>query len=174
MRFKLPTITGRLGFLAGVLAAAILMPATVIAATSLVRIQSGSGTTTANVDGAHQLLVAESDPRSFLTSGYLTVSNGSCSQLVAPITGKALMVTQLRLLTRASPSFDASHAFVMWTNSTCNGADVLILYPMGLGNDTETFEPALPGSGVSAELFGSGLVAESSINGYTVPSAAAP
>ena len=173
----MPSFNGKIGFVLGLIAAAVLMPATVLAAASLVRIQSGTGTATANVDGAHQLLVAEADPKSFLSTGYLAVANGSCTLLRAPITGKGIIITQARFITQTSPAFDASHGFIVWRNSTCNGADALIVFPDSLGSQTETLAPGLPvsgGNGISAQAFGTGLTGELQINGYTVPDTAVP
>jgi hypothetical protein len=167
---------GKLWFLLGLAAAGLLMPATVVAAISVVRIQ-GTGSNVANVDAAHQLLAVENDPATFFVTGYPATNSPNCVVLQTPTSGKAMIVRQLRFF-RTDTHFDQSHGFLVFTNSTCTGAIVLIeVQTAGNPSATETFEPGLPvkaGNGLSVEGFGTGLLGEAEATGYLVPSTTVP
>ena len=89
--------------------------------------------------------------------------------------GRALIVSQLSVVTRGSPSFDASHGIVMFRNTTCSGAASFIDFPTHVGESSHDFRPGAPArGGVSIFAFGSGLDVEAEVRGYTVPVAAVP
>jgi hypothetical protein len=167
----------RAWFVAGLIVAAILAPAATVAAASLIQIQGSNGNV-ANVDPAHQVLVAESDPAAFHTSGYPeTDTTPGCVVVDARPATKALILRQVRFWVKAGSPIDASHGLIVFPNRTCVGSAIAIYIPSHLGSETETFEPGWPiraGAGVSIQAFGSGLTAETSIFGYTVAPAAVP
>lgn len=163
-------------FFLGVVLAAAMLPATVVAAVSLIRIQGQSGNV-AQVDAAKQLMVAESDPAAFRTVGLGVDSDDGCIVIDSRPATKALIVRQVRVTVVSSPAFDLSHFLMVFPNKTCTGTPLLFFQPWHLGTNSETFEPGVPvkaSSGVSVRLFGSGLSASVQIYGYTVPPAAVP
>src|SRR5262245_40134085 len=82
-------------FFAGIVLAAAMMPAAVVAA-SFVKIQ-GFGGTVAQVDGARQLLVSESDPAAFFYKLSGVDSSDGCVLIDSRPSTSGLIVKQLRL-----------------------------------------------------------------------------
>src|SRR3954454_15700858 len=105
----------------GVLVGGLLGPPLAHAATSVVHLAGPSGRK-AEVTTAQQLQVAESTPGAYVESGYFQGAVGSCRALASPPSGKAFVITQLSVLTQASPSFDNAHGFLFFRNKTCAGA----------------------------------------------------
>lgn len=160
----------------GILLAGVMLPATVVAAASLVRIQGPSGNV-AQVDAARQLMVAESDPAAFYTAGANNSSATGCQVVVAQPSTKALIVRQVRIAVVGSNSLDGQHWMGVWPNKTCTGTVMLYFQPSELGSHTETFEPGYPvaaSAGVSIRSFGTGFSSRVDLTGYTVPAAAVP
>lgn len=170
-------VRGSAWFAAGLVLAAVISPAVTLAAVSLIKVEGNSGTV-ADVTGDRQLLVAESDPKAFVISGYPeTDSTGGCVVLNHRPAGKGMIVRQVRIFVKSSGAFDANHGLLLYSNATCAGAIAWVYVPTGAGSYTETFDPGLPvkaGGGVSVLAFGSGVVAETEITGFSVPAAVIP
>ena len=164
-------------FLSGLLAAAVLLPATVMAAASVFTLQGGSGNS-ANVDAAHQLMVAESDPAAFLPFLYHQVDNGlTCVVLDRRSATKALVIDQLRIEVVSSDALDFAHRVDVYPNTSCSGGPLFVYQPSHRGSYTESFAPGYPiraSTGVSAVAHGSGLETYIGVSGYTVAAAAVP
>ena len=159
----------------GVVSALIAAPVGAVAATQLVKISGPSGTV-AVVDPAKRLQVAESSPKAFFDTGFLEVDTaGGCRTLFHVPATKALIVTQVDVDVRTSPTFDANHAVVMAAQASCLGGFVFIDQPHRLGSELSTLQPGLPvpaGSTISAEAIGTGLTTEIELRGYFVPKSA--
>ena len=82
--------------LAAVLVGWLVVPRAVTAATTLVRLQDGAGTTKANVTEGHQLQVAESAPSSFREYAGAEAGPG-CQQLVTVPADKGLVIRTVSL-----------------------------------------------------------------------------
>jgi hypothetical protein len=163
------------GWLAvGLVAGGLLSPAAVYAAATVVNIAGPSGRV-AEVAGTNQLQVVESGPGVYFESGYPALTTGSCTVVAKPPSGRAFIVTQLSVVTLASPTFDRSHGIVMFRNATCAGAATFVDLPTHLGESAHDFHPGIPTkTGISILAFGTGYQAEAEVRGYTVAATAVP
>jgi hypothetical protein len=158
-----------------IVAALVAAPVGAVAAISSVHVVGGSGTT-AQVDGANQLLTTESSPKTYVLRGYFQVTTGGgCVTFVTPPANRAFILKQIVVRVKTSPSFDASHVVLFAAEASCNGAFVFEDQPSHLGTEVFDFDPGMPipSTGrVTVEAVGSGLSAEIAVSGYTVPAAA--
>jgi hypothetical protein len=162
-------LDGRGWFVIGLITAALVMPVSAVAATSIVKLGGGAGNT-AYVNRAHQLLVAENDPKSTFVTGYLSLTPGVC-RVLKSASSRAMIVRQLRVLVQSGTS-DSSHGIVMVNKAGCAGSNTFIDSSLSAGSTTETFDPGLPvpaGDPITLQSFGSGLSMEVEVSGYFVP-----
>jgi hypothetical protein len=155
-------------------AALVAAPVGAIAATSVVKIAGSSGNI-AQVDPANRLQVAESSPKAFFDSGFVQLdSSAGCQTLVHVPGTKALIVTQINILTESASAFDPSHVLVLAKQAACAGVFVFIDQPHQAGSEVFTLEPGLPlpaGTTISGQSIGTAL-REIEIRGYFVPKSA--
>jgi len=160
--------------LAAVLIGWLVVPRAVSAATSLVRIQDGAGSTTANVTDGHQLQVAESAPTTFREYNGAASSPG-CHPLVTVPSNKGLLLRSVSFTVLTS-STDGFHIVSLFPNGTCTGGGIFSaptnkvdVYSLDL---TPGFALAA-GDKLSFEV-SSSAVAGVYVWGYQVPSADVP
>ena len=161
-------------FVLGILVAAVMMPAAVVAATALVRIE-GPGGNVAAVSAAKQLQAAESDPAAYLNKRAVISAPATCVVLDSRPTTKAAILSQLRIGVGGGTNV----IFQLFRNRTCAGSPFYeqVLPNVTARSHSETFEPGVPvkaGGGLSFMVFGSGVSGSVSMYGYTVPPAAVP
>ncbi len=172
----------RVTFLLAIALMAILIPASAVATVSLLKIQGGAGNV-ANVDVAHQLLAAESDPKTFLSTPYAHIATASCTVIDTQPASKALIVQQLRFVVEPTSASLLAPVYV-YPNTTCSGTPMYWYQPtrdipysvssLDYMTDSFVFEPGVPiaaGGGVSATA---SLTVDIALNGYTVPPTAVP
>ncbi len=108
--------------LAAILIGWLVVPRAVTAATTLIRIQDGAGSTKANVTEGHQLQVTDSAPMTFRQ--YTGSHTGEhCNVLVTVPSGKGFIVRDISIgiLTSASDGF---HVVDVYPNGNCSGEDL--------------------------------------------------
>lgn len=158
-----------------VVAALVAAPIGAVAATSIVNIAGPNGKI-AQVDPASRLQVAESAPKAFVDTGFVEVdSTDGCRPLFHVPATKALIVTQVNVLTKSASGFDANHVLVVTKQASCLGAFAFIDQPHEAGSELFTLEPGLPipaGATITAQSLGSGTTMEVELRGYFVPKTA--
>ena len=108
--------------LAAVLVGWLVVPRAVSAATSLIRIQDGAGSTKANVTEGHQLQAAETAPSTFREYNGAASSVG-CHTLVTVPSNKGFIVRTVTFNVLSS-STDGFHIVSLFANGTCSGEDI--------------------------------------------------
>jgi hypothetical protein len=165
----------------GFVVALLIVPSGVAVAAALkyTGIEGTSGNK-ADVTPAGQLQEAAAAPNAFFQNSYSQVSSSADADVASPPTSSALVVTTIHVDTFVDPSpgDDQNILLLVDTGTTCTGSRVgsylEYLNPDGIG---ETDVPMAPGLGIPqgdslcAEAEGS-VIAEVSVSGYTVPSAA--
>jgi hypothetical protein len=171
----------------GIVAALILVPTGIAAATvAYTGIEGTNGSTTtvnhADVTSAGQLLTTEASPSSFVQTGDVTMNPSNYSVVAQPAAGHALIVTWLHYDVYADPSpgADQNLYLVEETGSTCSGSQVGSWYHfLNPATDGETDISLSPGLVVAkgdsiCGLANGSVIGEVSVSGYSVSSTDAP
>jgi hypothetical protein len=152
----------------GVLAVAIIAPASATAASNLVGIVGGNGARAA-VTAAGQLQDTETTPGNFVT--LYAFSRGSCDNFYNVPSGKALIIKSVTFNTLSITALGSGNFTGLYANSTCVGRYFLDQNPGGTG---EVSVPLTPGAalkaGTSLSMLASSTVTEEAyVFGYLVP-----
>jgi hypothetical protein len=140
----------------------------------------GTSGNKADVTPAGQLQEAEAAPNALFQNSYSPVTSSEYVDVATPLASSALVVTTIHVDTfiNPSPGDDQNIVLFVETGTSCSGSRVgsylEFLNPGGIGETDIPMAPGLgipQGDGLCAEAAGS-VVAEVSVSGYTVPSAA--
>jgi hypothetical protein len=171
----------------GIVAALILVPTGIAAATAAYTGIEGTNVTNkttenyVQVTSAGQLLTTEADPSTFVQTADVYPST-TPTPIAKPKTNEALIVTTVHVDVFEDPSPGAGQWVELTeeTGSTCTGSAVGAFYhrinPGSVGEIDESFDPGLvvaKGDALCAEDYGS-VDTEVDVSGYTVSSADAP
>jgi hypothetical protein len=152
----------------------LLGPRVVSAATSLVRIQDGAGSTKANVTDGKQLQVAEAAPSTFHEYNGSASSPG-CHVLATVPSSKGFIVrtVSLEVITSATDGF---HIISLFPNGTCSGGGIFFAPTNKIDVYNLDLTPgfALAGGGKLSFEVSSSAVAVVYVWGYQVPSSDVP
>jgi hypothetical protein len=158
----------------GLLAAALIAPASAVAASSLVGIVGGNGAR-AEVTAADQLQTAETSPANFVALYASSDVNKACDLFYKVPKGKGLIIQTVTFnaITVTSPGFDTYAA--LYPSSSCSTNYFLDSNPSGTG---EVSVPLTPGmaltSGTPIALLEEDVYIEVYITGYLVPASDVP
>jgi hypothetical protein len=159
----------------GLLGAAVIAPASAVAASNLVGIVGANGTRAA-VTAAGELETAETSPSSFVAA-YGYGSDGDCTTIYKVPKGDGLIIRSVTFNTLATTSTGSGYYTGLFTAKKCAADDyILDNNPAGTG---ETTVPLDPGMAIKAgtTLYVKapfGVESEVYLNGYLVPAKAVP
>ena len=157
----------------GLLGAAIIAPASAVAASNLVGIVGSNGAR-AGVTSTGALQTAPASPSNFVAAYGIT--DGTCVPIYKVPRNKGLIITSVTFNTISTPSTGGGYWSGLYTSSSCTGNYFLDNSPGGTGEITVPLNPGLAltsGTGVYVAPQG-GVEIEVYINGYLVPAAAVP
>ena len=173
-----PSLPGGAWIAAGLVVAAIIAPGVSYAAGTLTEIVGLNGTTAANVTAAHQLLTATATPASAVVlSGSASLESSACVAMRMPVTGKAIVLRDIRTSVQSGTSPDI--LFISVDPTTC-GTPFANFALGGVVNDEIRFDPGIPvpaGDKVWIQLANSSGTEESffmDADGYVVPNGDVP
>jgi hypothetical protein len=137
-----PSLPGGAWIAAGLVVAALVVPGVTYAAGTLTEIVGLNGTTAANVSAAHQLLTATATPANAVVfSGNASLQSSSCFAMRMPVTGKAIVLRDIRTSVQSGDTPDI--LFVSVDPTTC-GTPFASVALGGVANDEITFDPGIP------------------------------
>ena len=156
----------------GLMASAILVPASAIATTSLVGLVGANGVR-AGVTNASQLRTAETSPGSFLVFNRngLVPGPGNCMALTTNVGTRGYVIKQVVFNVFVDPSPKQGEFIALYTDNTCSQDFIAIETPATIGTFVYPIDPGYgiqAGGGLWAEAFGS-VQGGVTTYGYTVP-----
>jgi hypothetical protein len=157
----------------GLLGAAVIAPASAVAASNLVGIVGSNGAR-AGVTSAGALQTAAASPSNFVAA--FKYAPGTCQPLYKVPKNDGLVLTSVTFNTYTVPSTGGGYYTGLFTNSNCTGGYFLDNDPGAVGETTVPLNPGMAlksGTGIYVESF-SGVASEVYINGYLVPAKAVP
>jgi len=157
----------------GLLGAAVIAPASAVAASNLVGIVGSNGAR-AGVTSTGALQTAAASPSNFVAA--TKAAAGTCQRIYKVPNHNGLVITSVTFNAYTVPASGIGLYTGLYTKSTCAGPYFLDNNPGGVGETTVPFHTGLalkPGTSIFVESF-SGVISEVYINGYLVPAKAVP
>jgi hypothetical protein len=160
----------------GLMASAILVPASAVATTSLVGLVGANGVR-AGVTNAAQLRTAEASPGSFMvfTRNGLISGLGNCKDLSTNVGTRGYVIKQVVFNVFANPSPGQGDFIALYADASCTSF-IAVQTPPTIGTFVYPIDPGYgiqAGGGLWAEVFG-GVQGGVTTYGYTVPASDVP
>jgi len=159
----------------GLLGAAVIAPATAVAASNLVGIVGSNGAR-ANVTSDGAVQTADASPSSFVAA-YGYDLDATCNLVYTVPKGYGLVITGVTFNTLSATTTGSGYFTGLYTASTCPGDSYFLDdNPPGTGEETVPLDPGYAlKSGTSIYVYAaSPLESEVYVNGYLVPSKDVP
>jgi hypothetical protein len=160
----------------GLMASAILVPASAIATTSLVGLVGANGVR-AGVTNAAQLRTAETSPASFLifSRNGLVPGPGNCMALTTNVGTRGYVIKQVAFNVFIDPSPGQGDYLALYSDATCT-TFIAVQTPATVNTTVFPIDPGYAiqaGGGLWAEAFGQ-VQGGVTVYGYTVPASDVP
>ena len=160
----------------GLMASAILVPASAIATTSLVGLIGANGVRV-GVTNASQLKTAETSPGSFLVFNRngLVPGPGNCMALTTNVGTRGYVIKQVVFNVFVDPSPGQGDYIALYSDNSC-ATFIAVQTPPTVGTSVFPIDPGFAiqaGGGLWAEAFGS-VQGGVTVRGYTVPASDVP
>jgi hypothetical protein len=155
----------------GLLGAAVIAPASAVAASNLVGIVGSNGAR-AGVTSTGALQTAAASPSNFVAA--YNFSSGTCKLIYKVPKHDGLIVRSVTFNAVTVPSTGSGYFAGLYTKSNCSGAYFLDSNPGSVGETTVPLDPGVAlkgGTGIYVST-GGGVDTEVYINGYLVPAKA--